>query len=102
MPPRKSNLNNASHNQLVVKVRYIGNTIAKRLKEQMPFESWQDVEKVEGMGPARVSELKTVFEIWHDGSGSDDDGDAVSSNCKEVATAELGETRGHSWRCVVS
>ena len=101
--PRKSNLNNASHDQLT-RVRHIGKTLAKRLNEQMPFESWQDVEKVEGMGPARVSQLKMVFGIWHDGSGceTDDDGGDVSSNCKEGSNAELGETREHSWRCVVS
>ena len=103
--PRKSNLNNASYDQLL-KIHNIGKTLAKRLTEHMPFKSWQDVEKVEGMGPARVSQLKMVFGIWHDCSGceTDDDGVGVSSNCKEqeVSNAELGETSEHSWRCVVS
>ena len=64
MPPKspKSNLNNASHNQLM-KVAGIGKILAKRLKEHMPFDNWADVEHIPDVGPVRVARLKSFLKL---------------------------------------
>ena len=116
MPPKspKSNLNNASHNQLM-KVAGIGKILAKRLKEHMPFDNWADVEHIPDVGLVRVARLKKFFEIEHDAEHSDgceNDSGGLCSNTKVTArvntgrddtydTVDIVEIREYSW-CVVS
>ena len=58
----KPNLNEATRTQLL-KVDNIGPILSDRLLANLPFESWRQVEKLNEVGPHRISKLKAEFDI---------------------------------------
>ena len=79
----KANLNGASVNQLAG-VEQIGEKLAKRIVEEMPFNDWNQVAKVPMIGHRRLQNLKDVFELGdsdNDKSGNEEsEGIAWSQN----------------------
>jgi competence protein ComEC len=52
------NLNNASVDE-IANLPMVGKDRAEKLIEARPFNSWEDVEKVEGIGKGMVDDLKS-------------------------------------------